>query len=540
MKSKLFLILAVIACLTSCESNDEFLKEDPKGKLFPDNFLNNATELELMNTALYEAFETAMQRPYESMEIKFASSDDVIGTGNQREYYREFEINLDITAGGDNDIRLGWERAYNAVNEANAIILNYKNAEASVPEAELNAWAGQAHFVRACVYFWLVRFFHNIPLVTDAFVPDAKRELELSSFRDVYALIISDLEFAEQWLPVVWPGLGSTGYLKKGGAATKGAAKTLLSKVYLQMAGYPFNGGTEYYAKARDKAKEIIDGAESVYNYALRDHFWEIWDPNWSAYEVPRDEAILWLEHTVDLYTVRAPNPSRPIEFGGWESMIAELGFFNRFPDGERKEFTFVTDFYHSSGKYYHYTDLTSKHPSYRKLWADDLTPGWEWETRNEPDSKWMTAMDASANWNSSRAIVMYRYADVLLTYAEAKARTDGPDDLAYKCLNDVRNRAFKGVGSTEASVSNLSTNDFIDLVIWERAYEFAGFEYSQRWFDLQRLELVEKATTDWREETEEKYTLRKPYTKKDYFLPIPSSEVQLNPNLANNLADIQ
>ena len=132
------------------------------------------------------------------------------------------------------------------------------------------------------------------------------------------------------------------------------------------------------------------------------------------------------------------------------------------------------------------------------------------------------------------------RYADILLTYAEAKARTDGPDALAYQCLNDVRNRAYKGLGTTEASVSNLTTDAFIDDVVWERAFEFAGFEYSARWFDLQRLQLVEKANTDWRDETESKYTLQKSYSKADYFLPIPSKEVINNPNLANNNADIK
>lgn len=411
----------------------------------------------------------------------------------------------------------------------------WDNAEGVVPEAELNAWAAQAHFIRGFTYFWLVRFFNNIPLITTAFEPDIQREVVCSPSSQVYELIIADLEFAETWLPITW----TKNHMKTGGAVTKGAAQSLLSKVYLQMAGFPVNGGTEYYAKARDKAKEVIDNA-SLYGYALRDHFHQVWDPYWKAHQSANEEVILWLEHTTGDYSMRAPNPSRPIEFGGWESMVAELGFFNRFPEGDRKEFTFVTDFYVNGGVHYTYHDLQSKHPSYRKMWADDLTPGWEWEERGEPGNKWTSDMQATANWYSSRPTIIMRYPDVLLTYAEAKARTDGPDALAYQCLNDVRNRAYKGVGTTEASLSGLSRDDFIDAVVWERAYEFAGFEYSARWFDLQRLELVEKATTDWREETEAKYILQKPYTKKDYFLPIPSKEVQLNPNLANNNPEFQ
>lgn len=529
MKSKIILILSVIFFLVSCESNEEFLKETPKGKLFPDNFLNNAVELELANNALYNDFHIALDYPYQSMEIKNASSDDILGTGNQRLFYNEMETNLDITAGGDNDIQIGWKNVYLAINDANFIINNFHNADGELTEAELNAWAGQAYFIRAFLYFWMVRYFNNIPLIIDSYVPDTKKEVTCSSSKDVYDLIISDLQFAEQWLPVIW-----TGYMKTGGAVTKGAAKSVLSKVYLQMAGFPINGGNEYYAKARDKAKEVIDNA-GEYGYVLRNHFWEVWDPYWTAYTIPQDEIILWIEHTKSNRTVRAPLPARPIEFGGWEFFITETGFYNRFPEGERKDFTFITDFYHSNGTHYHYTDLQCKHPAYRKLWADDRTTGWEWEKRNEPGSKWLTGMDLSSTWYSSRPNLIVRYPDVLLTYAEAKARTDGPDALAYKCLNDVRNRAFKGVGTTEASVSGLSTEAFIDNVVWERAYEFAGMEYSSRWFDLQRLQLVEKANTEWRNEPEAKYDLKKPYKKKDYFLPVPSSEILMNPNLANN-----
>ena len=145
MKRKIIYITSVIILLLSCQSNEDFLAEDPKGSLFPDNFLNNAAELELMNTSLYAIWDRTMGRNYESFEIKIPAADDVIGTGNQRPYYNEMEVNMDITTGGDADIQRGWERAYNTINQANTIINNYHNADGVVPEAELNAYAAQAH-----------------------------------------------------------------------------------------------------------------------------------------------------------------------------------------------------------------------------------------------------------------------------------------------------------------------------------------------------------------------------------------------------------
>lgn len=531
MKRILFMISLAVSFFTSCESNEKFLEEDPRGQLFPENFYNNEVELEMANNALYVLWSTAIARPYESMEIKFASADDIIGTGNQRECYNEIEINLETTSKIDNDIQEGWERCYNTINTANGIIQNYRRAEENVSEETLNRYAAQAHFVRGFLYFWLVRFYNNIPLIETAYEPDVNRENRCASAAEVYNLIIEDLKFAEEWLPVDWNEIDQVRRL--GGAFTKGGAKSMLAKVYLQMAGFPINGGAEYYAKARDKAKEVIDNAPT-YGYALREHYHQVWDPYWQPYQSATDEIIIWIKHSLQDYSVRAPNPSRPIELSGWESMVAENYFYKHFPEGERKDFTFVTEI-NALGQTLHYTQLQCKHPLYRKLWADDLTEGWDWENRNEPTSLWFTDMSQTRTWYSSRPTFIMRYPDILLTYAEAKARTDGPDALAYQCLNDVRNRANKGLGSTEASVIGLSTDDFIDAVVWERAYEFCGFEHSARWFDLQRLELVEKATTEWRDEPEDKYRIRRPYTKKDYFLPIPTNEVILNPNLANN-----
>ncbi|MFA6768440.1 MAG: RagB/SusD family nutrient uptake outer membrane protein [Parabacteroides sp.] len=533
MKKTILVISIILVALTSCESNSKFLEETPNGSLFPENFLNNATELQMMTNSMYWIWVHAMDRPYQSLECKFNSADDMLGF-TTRPCFNEMEINADISTSGDNDIQLAWERCYNAINQANSIINNYHNADGSMTEAELNGYAAQAYFVRAFTYFWLVRFFNNIPLVTTAF--EADKTLTLSKAADVYKLIISDLQFAEEWLPVTW----SNATYKVGGAFTKGAAKSLLAKVYLQMAGFPVNGGTEYYALARDKAKEVIDNA-STYGYALRNHFYEIWDPYWTAYDKTPDEAIIWVEHSLvePQYSVRAPNPSRPVELGGWNLMIAENYFYKHFPEGERKDFTFVTDFYVQGGTHVTYDYFSSKHPYYRKWWADELSEGWKWDA-NGPGGLWKTHMEQEANWYDTRAIVMMRYADILLTYAEAKARTDGPDALAYQCLNDVRNRAYKGVGTTDASLSGLSTEAFIDKVVWERAYEFAGFEYSARWFDLQRLQLVEKATTEWRDEPDAVFKIVKSYTKKDYFLPIPSKEIKNNPNLANNNAEFQ
>jgi hypothetical protein len=132
--------------------------------------------------------------------------------------------------------------------------------------------------------------------------------------------------------------------------------------------------------------------------------------------------------------------------------------------------------------------------------------------------------MSAYIDWWSSRTVQVIRYAEVLLVYAEAKAMSGGPDALAYQCLNRVRNRA--GLENVPAGLSNTT---FRDMVIDERKWEFAGMEPNARWYDMVRTETVESATAK-RDPAEE--PLRNQPNKDRYFAPIPSRELELNPNL--------
>ncbi len=117
------------------------------------------------------------------------------------------------------------------------------------------------------------------------------------------------------------------------------------------------------------------------------------------------------------------------------------------------------------------------------------------------------------------------RYANVLLTYAEAKAMSDGPDASAYDAVNRVRNRA-----GLEDLAPGLTTTAFRDSVVQERSWEHAGGEFAvSPWYDLVRLERVEAAAAD-RHSWEQ--PILNPPTKEDYFAPYPDKDVLLNPNL--------
>lgn len=157
------------------------------------------------------------------------------------------------------------------------------------------------------------------------------------------------------------------------------------------------------------------------------------------------------------------------------------------------------------------WTETLQRRPYYKKYW--DI-PGFDWEKPWE-----------YVDWKSERTNVVLRYANVLLTYAEAQAMSEGPDQSAYDAVNRVRNRA-----GLENLTPGLSATAFRDSVVLERSWEHAGGEFAASpWYDLVRLERVEEAAADRHPWEQPIFT---PPDKADYFAPYPDRDVLVNPNL--------
>lgn len=128
------------------------------------------------------------------------------------------------------------------------------------------------------------------------------------------------------------------------------------------------------------------------------------------------------------------------------------------------------------------------------------------------------------------------RYAHTLLTYAEASARSGNPDFLAYEALNKVRRRAYKlpiNTPSVYDLPSGLSAIAFADSVVKERGWEFCH-EFEGRWNDILRLQLYPQIEADRVNEFQSGLVDRT-YNGQTYFLPIPQTDIWLNPYLESN-----
>lgn len=155
-------------------------------------------------------------------------------------------------------VRDTWLDAYDAINRANNVL----SAINIVATADQNRVKGEALFIRACMYFELVKLYAKpysagsvttnlgVPLIlTPTRGIDESSKVPRSTVEQTFTQILADFNEAESLLPSVNPGSNATTRMV---FATKAAAAAMLSRVYLQMENYP---------GARDAANRAITEA---------------------------------------------------------------------------------------------------------------------------------------------------------------------------------------------------------------------------------------------------------------------------------------
>jgi len=478
---KILFILMTATVLVSCE---DFLLEEPKGKLAGNEILQNSAEgLDLALNGAYvhltgqnwsSGFNTMAQQ-----SVGMGAEDITTNTWDADNIAFD-NLSRTNTQGRMDQI---WRGCYGAIQSTTLVIGNYPSSK----DAEINVdpIAGEAYFLRAFSYYWLVRLWGNIPLfetITDYQVDP--KTITTSTPAEVYNVIISDLEMAISKLP----------NLKRDpGRPNKGSAKALLADVYLTMAGWPLKDNS-HLSDAASLASELMT-EKGAYGFDLVADFASLWVNGANSVGSPEEIFAFHFNADADWTTGSSLyGQSNDLNAGGWTDVFPELYFFNTFPAGARHDATFMTVIDGAP-----WQNHWNGHPGYKKF------------------------ADASRGWVTSASHMMIRYAHVLLIYAEASARANNTVSAeSYAAINAVRHRA--GL----ADLSGLSVQEFINAVINERKWEFAG-EGTTRWFDLTRLEKVSEANSN---KDPNDHQIVGSTATDNYYLDIPYSETVLMPGL--------
>ena len=471
MKNIAYLLITTLL-LTSCE---KVLIEKPKA-LAVETFYNTAGEVEAAVNAAYAQLRAPNGISGQLGAQLEAYTDYSYGRGS-------YQILSDFQGLNSTNIPRtddAWRLFYLGIRNANLVIQQAPKG-ASISPADVARFVAEAKFLRAYNYFWLVRNWGGVPIRTEATLtePNVKR----ATVEEVYTLILADLKEAETVLPEKGAQLGR---------ATKWAAKAALAEIYFYR---------NQFADARDKANEIIQSkAFSLVPVTVAADFEKIFGPT----VVTTTEEIWYL---------------KMIRQAGQGQYLA---MFAHHP-GSRL---------HGPGGFFaHYTD--SQANLFYKNWpAADLRKSYNWYPWNIGlgansllCKKYADPLAPVAD-GAGNDFPVYRYADILLLYAEAVSRAgSGPTAVALDALNQVHRRAYgKATATPDATIdfklADYTATSFADLVIQERGYE-TQYE-GKRWLDLKRPGVSElKARI--------KAATGKDLADKHLFWPIPVGELNFN-----------
>ena len=480
-----------------------------------DNFYQSKEDIETAINGVYQEFTVdGFYGMFNNQSIYINDlQTDYVKAGAQTNSAHNRELSNFAVQPTNLFVGYAWEEHYTAINRANVIIDKVTDASWLDEQSKQN-YIGEARFLRALMYFNLVRYFGGVPIV----LHDGEGEgAPRNSIDEVFAQIVDDFTAAES-LPA--------NYSTRDSKASSLAATAFLSKVYLEWAQTITDqskaNGKTYYQKAIAYADKVISSGK----YKLLDKFID----NWSVDKKNGAEHIFSIEHDRSVNGNVSGHCTFATNWSNSEPVL--LATSDRYyeqtdPRDQRRDGSWAKRLYNPNTG----TDFVFDIPRFRK-YIDSLNYA-------KPESS------GNAAGQSTNTTVI-RYAEVLLIKAEAENELNGPTAAAYDAINQVRRRAYwspyNHVQNTPSDgsaleLSGLSQEEFRERLREERRLEFVL--EGHRWFDLKRwhilVKYVKEHTPSNEEVTGTKTTKAQNVSKKNYYLPLPQDQIILNPNLEQN-----
>lgn len=553
---------ASLLSLTSC---GDFLDEDPKGQLNPETFYTIEDDYTAGVNTLYDKVNQT-QSWTNPMYPQWQGDDITANPGSNKQACAALDA-FD-SDGANKGVTEAWTQHYAVIKTANLIIEGSEKFPGD--KAKIATALGNAHFWRAYSYYYLVRVFGKLPIITKTNIEQF--DAQPSEIEKVYELIVQDLKNAINELP--------TGYDKEPARlfgvdvwATKQAAQSTLAAVYMSMAGYPLNKGTEYYKLAAELAKDVITN-NGTYGFILNPDWKDVYSMgnNYNMETVLgiNNDAKGWWDHDSQLSSCCR---FEGLGDGGWGDAWGEIAFWKRYPEGPRKnaiyapKVTFQETITEEIGDKEVKKDKISKAVYWWELdnngkpVVDAYHPMFTIFTVNADEKGNMLKQPYDYMGINYKGMVndrrhnLIRYSEVLLWYAESAARA-GLSDLteAKKCLKQVRSRAVTDVENvtlgdgTTVKIDNMSAAQLAEACYIEHGWEVAGNWVSMvtRRSDELRMDELKKnfeyrvanapivvAKEGGKEYTaKESVTVKGAWSEDRIYCPYPTTDGEKNPNL--------
>ena len=463
---KLFLLFVLSGIVMSC--SDSFLELNPISNATADNF-KTKDDFDLAVNAAYTSLYTIYHPEGAVSYVNEQMSDNAIMfniSGIQADKWQFKDYSLMTT---NTMVYQFWQDYYKAIFNTN-IVLN-KIETASLDATYKDDVKAQMMFLRALYYFHLVQIWGDVPLVTTPITGDEAYSVLRSPKAQVYDQIKKDLLFAIDKLP-----LAST--IIKLGKASKGAAQTLLGKVYLTQGD-------------KTAAAAVLKEVYASNQYALLPTYASLWGPNVKNTK----ESIFEIQYLGGstsapysrYYQTFYPNNNFLGFYGSGMNQVTD-DLYNEFEATDPRRDQSIALGYNNGN-----TFIAQKYPI-------------KWTHTN--------AVLGGGNPLSNNNFMVFRYADVLLMLSEATG------DPVY--LNQVRARAGLAKFGEAGYPTNLYSS--LDLAIEHERRSELAIEF-HRWFDLKRTNRAISVLAP----------KGKAITADKLLLPIPQIVRSQNPNITQN-----
>jgi len=500
MKKRILVILG-LAVLATTACNKDFLNQTDPNSQTVDNYFQNENDVLLAVNGVYESLRSSNSIGESSGLYTEERSDNTGRNDNQSNAGEPFQFGDFSLLPSNTYLKSHWVALYQVISRANIVLSNIDR----VPFANENTkkgYAAEAKFLRAMIYFHLVRKWGDVPLVTKQMA--TPEEVTAVTFRvkdtAVYSQIIADLQdVVNSPLPDFQTGANV-------GRVSKAAGNALLGQVYLTMAQTIDNGKK---TENLNLAKQYLT---ACYNMRKFGELKEI--PYADVFSVDKKTTCPELIFQI-VYKQGDPT---------YSSSIAANNQAKGETINSQKPATGVGG--NVTG------DLVNEYE------ANDLRKDFSIKYANADIVKdWFITKfrDASGaagvNGYGGNDFILIRYADVILMLAETNLYL-GDNATAIQFLDMVRARA--GMPDYATSMQNAAySSKFSSLklaILHERRIELA-FE-NHRWYDLLRTFTTDELVEYFHAKDQAFFGIAKVanFSKKDRYYPIPFDEYKLNP----------
>lgn len=488
MKTTHIIIAGVITIMIAVGCKKTFLDKMPLDAISEGTFFKTEEDARNAVNGAYQRIQTAAMYNRRAWQLDIIAGNAIVGAGGGNDGREINDIANFITQTDNAAVLDMWRGPYPGILRCNLAL--QKIPTIKMDEALASRFIGELKFMRALYYFWLVRLFGDVPLITEPQTLASDYRVPRTPKVEVYAQIIKDLEDAISALP---PRETYTG--NDIGRASKGSAVGLLAKVYLTLGEY-------------EKVIPLCEQVKSL-GYKLNPSY----GMNFSYTEENTTESLFEVQYvgnsgqTSDnegqsntLSTWMGPRNSNYVD-GGYGWCQPEQQMMDAYEPGDLRK------------------DVTMLYGGGPKLFGN-ITYDPNFSMTGFNVRKWLIPRDVASKDNDFMNIPILRYADVLLMWAEALNETGGTN-LSETPFNEVRSRA--GL----PPIHGLSQQDMKEKILHERRIEFA-YE-GQWWFNIIRINngqyAIDFLKSIGRTNMSEKFLL----------FPIPQQEMDANPKLIQN-----